>query len=48
MFCIEIEIDGTWLLFDDRSFTTRSEAQAEADLLAAAHPHDSFAIVGIF
>lgn len=38
MFSIEIEINVTWFLFDDRSFSTRSEAEAEADLLAAARP----------
>ena len=31
MFSIEIEINVTWFLFDDRSFSTRSEAEAEAE-----------------
>ena len=47
-YCIEIRINGAWFPFDERRFATRDEAAAAVKLLAAARPHDNFAILGIF
>ena len=47
-YCIEILRNGAWYPYDNRRFTTRAGANAALEVLAAARPHDRFAILGIF
>lgn len=48
MYCIETLINGTWYPYNNRSFASRRDAEAEASRLKASNPHSEFAVVGVF
>lgn len=48
MYCIEIEVNGTWFPYNEKRFRDRSSAEAEAARLKASNPHREFAVVGVF